>query len=116
MHGRRFLKSWTLRKMMHGRRFLKSWTLRKMMQKIDIALSEGPFQCIYKKRRSIKSDSGRCDMPMIRDEFEHLRWLLPHIKHPATICNVGEGIRPHSSSTRQSDISYDLLEKGSAAD
>ena len=35
----------------------------------------------YIKQMRGRSGSGRCDLPPIREDLEHLRWLLVHIKH-----------------------------------
>ena len=48
------------------------------------------FSKYIKKRRSLTSGFGRCDMPLIRDELEHPRWLLPHITHRQSIGNLSE--------------------------
>ena len=70
-----------LTNIMLGRRFQKSWALRKMKSKTRYSNIRTNFSKYIKKRRSSTSRSGRCDMPLIRDEFEHQRWLLPHSKH-----------------------------------
>ena len=54
-------------------------------------------------------------MPLIRDEFEHQRWLLPHIKHRQSIGNLSEDTSLHNPNIRLSKMSYNL-ERGSVSD
>ena len=53
-------------------------------------------------------------MPLIREEFEDLRWLLPHIKHHQSIGNLNEDTSLHNPSIKHSEMSYDL-ERGSVS-
>ena len=54
-------------------------------------------------------------MPLIRDEFEDPRWLLPHIKHRQSIGNLSKDTSLHNPSIKHSEMSYDL-ERGSVSD
>ena len=39
------------------------------------------------KKMRLSSGSGRSDLRVLKEEFEHLRWLLVHIKHREATLN-----------------------------
>eukprot|EP00794_Sanderia_malayensis_P013138 gene13138-14491_t len=45
------------------------------------------FSKYIKRQRSIRSGSGIGDVPEIKPEYEHLRWLLTHIQHRRSTTN-----------------------------
>ena len=46
------------------------------------------FSKYIKKQRSIRSGSGRDDVPEIKREYKHLRWRLTYIKHRQSTTNL----------------------------
>eukprot|EP00795_Rhopilema_esculentum_P004065 gene4065-20242_t len=58
---------------------------------------------IKRMRASARSGSGRADLPEIREEFEHLRWLLIHIKHRESTSNIKRKPRPTLDADQQSE-------------
>ena len=56
------------------------------------------FSHYLKSIRAIRSGSGQRDVEL-KEEYEHLRWLISHIKHRPTISN--------SKRTRQEEVSDD---------
>ena len=45
------------------------------------------FSKYVKRLRSVRSGSGRNDVPQLREDLEYLRWLVTHIRHRPSTTN-----------------------------
>eukprot|EP00112_Aurelia_sp_Birch-Aquarium-sp1_P013812 Seg295.1 transcript_id=Seg295.1/GoldUCD/mRNA.D3Y31 product="hypothetical protein" protein_id=Seg295.1/GoldUCD/D3Y31 len=45
------------------------------------------FSRYVKRLRSVRSGSGRNDVPQLREDLEYLRWLVTHIRHRPSTTN-----------------------------
>ena len=71
-------------------------TWKEISEKLGIEIAEAQkrynnirtmFSRYVKRLRTIRSGSGRSDVPELREDLEYLRWLVTHIRHRPSTTN-----------------------------
>ena len=76
------------------RKMKNAWSEVSLQLGIEVLEAQTRYKSIhtkfskYIKQMRGRSGSGRCDLPPIREDLEHLRWLLVHIKHRSSTTNI----------------------------
>lgn len=83
-----------IKKRLHGKKFHPSLALLLTKLRRGIIVLEQILQNTLKMRDPARSGSGRIDMPEMREEYEHLQWLLQHIKHRVTTAKMNSRAVP----------------------
>ena len=84
------------------------------------------FSKYVKRVRSVRSGSGRSDVPQLREDLEYLRWLVTHIRHRPSTTNfkrrtteevvqamMMSELTDNESGEEESQIQVDSIEDGS---